>query len=303
MRLTRQLALALLAAIGVVGLSGCQAGSAAPNASAKGDAAGPAVVKVERSDLTSILALNGSVQATPSFVVVAPVAGLVHFSEGAGAGDQTVGASIASVDGKAVKLPHAGKVIRKLVDDGQRVDAGIPLVEVRYAGFGVPVRVPADQAYRMYSEPVAGIVNVEAGPSGVKCVLVPVPDGPSAAGEETVSGNEPSAGGSVDSGAVEQTYTSVTCLIPEGTKVFAGLSVRIGLETGKVKGALSLPISAVSGSLTKGRVRVPADASNRNGSAKVREVELGISDGTRIEIKSGLKDGESVYARPPSVSE
>jgi hypothetical protein len=69
----------------------------------------------------------------------------------------------------------------------------------------------------------------------------------------------------------------------------------MAVATGEAHGVLALPVEAVAGSSQSGRVTlVRAD-----GSTETLDVQLGITDGVRIEIKSGLKAGDRVAIPGP----
>lgn len=269
-------------------------------------------VEVEAGDLTSIVVVSGIVEAMPSFVVVASTAGAVHFSGGEVTTGQRADTEIATVNGNTVTLGNPGKVSRRLVEEGQNVEAGVPIALVASAGFGVPVRIPATLLHRMYSMPVAGKVNIDAGPSGVECNLVPTSDLPPGSEGRRDAGPGPTQQDTSqspnDAGTDGAHTTGAMCLLAPGSRAFAGLSARVGLATGEAKGVLTLPITAVSGSLQRGRVRLlddEGDGANesRGKHTTVRKVELGITDGRRIQITTGLKKGDRVTAQAPRVDE
>jgi multidrug efflux pump subunit AcrA (membrane-fusion protein) len=67
--------------------------------------------------------------------------------------------------------------------------------------------------------------------------------------------------------------------------------------TGKATKALVLPIEAVAGSQGKGKVDVVDDGRTR----KTVDVTLGLTDGRFIEIKTGLKGGETIAVPGPDL--
>lgn len=86
----------------------------------------------------------------------------------------------------------------------------------------------------------------------------------------------------------------------ENTKVFAqpNLSVRrIGIKTGTAKDVMVVPVGAVTNKGGDSMVRV------KEGDAWVdKKVEVGISDGALIAIKSGLSEGQTVQVVSPSTT-
>ena len=281
----------------VLGLVGCAPSPATKSGQEPAQIeAGTEVAQVERGTITSVVVVPGTVEATPSYAVVAPEAGTVTFSAHPGQRGTSV---IAAVGETSVTLGHPGALSERLVDDGQKVDARVPIATARYAGFGVPVRVPAEQAFRIYEEPTLGRVNIDAGPSGVECTLAPFAPNQSATGAGQTGNGEGSDIGQ------QSSMIDAVCLLPMGTKAVAGLGARVGLRTGTAKNVLSLPLTAVSGSTQQGEVWLLENGSEstRSGTqnARVVPVTLGITDGVRIEILTGLREHDTVLARPPRI--
>jgi hypothetical protein len=88
------------------------------------------------------------------------------------------------------------------------------------------------------------------------------------------------------------------CILPDGTPVFPGVRADVVAVTAEVDDALTLPLSAVERSGAAGVVWLV-----EKGRKPVRtNVTLGISDGHRVQIVSGLFAGQHVRnpATPPS---
>jgi hypothetical protein len=88
------------------------------------------------------------------------------------------------------------------------------------------------------------------------------------------------------------------CLIPPGLTVFAGMPAVMAVVTASASDVVLLPVEAVAGSSQHGRVWL-VDA---HGAARLQDVQLGISDGIRIEIRSGVREGDSVLVPAPDLS-
>jgi len=84
--------------------------------------------------------------------------------------------------------------------------------------------------------------------------------------------------------------------VPEDQKVFAGLSAEITVVSGSAEDVLVLPVTAVRGDYATGIVYLPSDS----GDPVEQPVELGLTDGVMIEIKSGLNEGDTVLEYVPS---
>jgi len=235
-----------------------------------------ATVTVQQRDITSVVVVSGQVSASPVFDIVSPVAGKVSFTSETVNVALAAGARLATVAGEAVTTPAQGQLLSLLVDDGSSVAQRIPLASVRYSGFGVVATVPVEDQYRLYDGAISAKVNIDNGPSGLDCTLVPV------------------SGSDADT---TQAGVGVLCLLPIDAPVLSGLSAMVGLTTGTKQGVLSLPVQAVSGRAGQGQVTVV----NPDGSQTLVTVGLGITDGSYIEITSGLNLGDTVVAYAPGV--
>ena len=266
-------------------------------------------VQVEVRSITSVVVVDGIVTATPDFVVQAPSAGQVAYSSAiqhasalllgsAGlasqggsvvstSGDSTMAdmtplavaadTELGSVAGTAFTSPASGQITAVLVENGATVAARIPLIEVRYSGFGVTVTVPSEDQYRLYDGAMSAKTNVDGGPAGVDCHIVALPSGTQA--------NSGTSG------------VPIVCLLPLDTPVVDGLSAKVGLTTAQKTDVPALPVQAVSGRAGQGEVtRVNAD-----GSESVVSVGLGVTDGSYIEITAGLNVGDTVLAYAPGI--
>jgi hypothetical protein len=113
----------------------------------------------------------------------------------------------------------------------------------------------------------------------------------------------PSGGGAAAQGTATGT---ITCAVPSGVEVFAGLGATMTVTAGQVTNVITVPLTAVEGSVKEGSVWLaPAGAAPGSapldgtpagpaGEPQQRAVQLGLNDGSVIEIVSGLSEGESV---------
>lgn len=115
-------------------------------------------------------------------------------------------------------------------------------------------------------------------------------------------------GGSVSLIAVQGTTVSnvttysVTVTIDQTTDLLrAGMNVNVSIILAEAKNVLTVPSQAIKTVGDKKEVLVPADttAKKSNGEQNIAvtqlvPVELGLDDGTNVEIKSGLKEGQEV---------
>ena len=271
-------------------LSSCSLPATSPGEPGEGASETAETTQVQRASIMSVVVVDGVVSANPAFVVQAPESGTVHFDSavlkaaesltGVDATPLSVenGASLGSVAGIGFTSPSLGQVTGVFVGDGAFVAAKVPLVGIRYSGYGVYATVPVDEQYRLYEGAMNARVNVVGGPAGLGCQIVPLPPGQYPAGN----------GGS---------GVPVACLLPLDAAVVDGLVAKMGLTTAQRDNVPSLPVQAVSGRVGQGEVTLVSP----DGSHKVVSVGLGVTDGSRIEITEGLVEGDTVLAHAPGI--
>ena len=268
MRSLESVGVTLLAALALL-LSGCTP-PPVPSPQEPSEA-GPVVV--ERGDLESVVVVEGVVVPRPQFLLLAPRDG--HIDRVAQPGEEVAaGGTAARLDGRDIAAAHAITVLSARVHRGH-VKANVPVLEVESTGWGVELTVPATDLYRLYREPVLGTVNVDHGPAGMPCEFATPLD---VGGEIAESGR-------------------MLCLITTDHALAPGLSARIGIPTATREDVLTIPLSSVSGRAQSGRVtRIVAD-----GSTEDVTIELGVTDGVRIEVTAGLSEGDLIAAFPPGL--
>jgi hypothetical protein len=238
-------------------------------------------VAVSRSSITSVITLDGIVQATPSYAVVAPTKGRLSTRSGYGAGKKVkAGDRIGYVGKQPLRVLVTGVLGPWSVPDGMDVDARVPVASVRFGGFGVTAKLPPQWAYRMNSNPLGAKTQITGGPGPTTCRLV-LP-----ATDRTTS-PDPAPGG---------VPLAVLCLLPRGTKTVSGLSAIVAVRTVERSNVLTLPVETVAGNDTTGQV-----AKIVNGVPVVTDVKLGATDGVSIEIVSGLAEGDQVSPYGPNL--
>lgn len=269
-------AIAVAVCLGLLSaMAGCASGNADDSGpSGTGTDSPTSTVTVQRSSISSTVVVNGSVTASPEFLVVAPAAGRVRFNAKSAVGKVVgSGTRLGAVAGHRITSPANGEVMQRLVGDKATVAASLPLVAVRYGGFGIVANIPLEDQYRIYEGAASAKANIVSGPSGVDCTVV-----------------QPRV-------RAEGEGFSVLCLLPMGTPVIAGLATKIGITTAHKENVLVLPVQSVSGRVGQGEV-VKVDA---QGQQERVSVELGVTDGAFIEITQGLELGDTVLAFAPGV--
>ena len=232
-------------------------------------------VTVESRDITSVVVVDGSVVASPSVVVYASAEGKVSYVASAvDAPYLDAGTVVARVGGIDVTIPFAGRVQSTAYPSGAKVPAYAALANVSYAGFAVMALIPSVQLFRLYTQPSVATAAITGGPGGISCSLYPTDSPP-----------DP------ETGAV-----SVVCILPSDAAVVAGLPAKLGIETARREGVLAIPVTAVLGSVDQGVVTVV------RGDERIEtQIELGVSDGSYVEVLAGLEEGDRILDHAPGL--
>ncbi len=227
-------------------------------------------VMVERGEITDALALDGTIARDDAVTVRSTVDGTI--TNVAVTAGQSVAAGqllfqikqtypVKTID---VVAPEAGDVGEVPVVIGQMASIGGDLIELSPARFHVVATVEPIVLYRLIDAPTEAQVSIQGGPAPFSCGGLAVSVG-------------------------EDGTTSVECAIPADQQVFAGLQASVAISVGSVSDALVLPATAISGGSGTGLVWVDA-----GGELEQRDITLGITDGTLVEVTGGLEEGESV---------
>jgi hypothetical protein len=277
-------------------------------------------VKPSRQDVLNKLSLTGKVTLSPVFGLVAPVAGQVRYlnvsaPQATPTRPTKVANVVASGKSHAVEVPAGSVFLGRLVDDRSTVTAGMPIVSAKFAGYGIVAEVDGAQAYRVADSLGSIQAQIQGGPGPFACTVLGtiaalpagvVPPAPQQQqtqpqpqrnpGGNTGGGN--TGGGSTSGGnASEATGLRLVCVPPAGVRMINGASATLEVVTAKASNVLVLPVEAVAGGQGRGQV----DIVKPDGQRETREVELGLTDGKVIEIKSGLSGDETVAVPGPNL--
>lgn len=262
-------------------LTGCGTSSPAPSLAGSLDSdIHVDTVSVHRGSISNTVTTSVVAVAAPTFVVVAPMTGKFVPRKDLQLGRYiNKGSLLGTVGNKKVRAPEPGWISELPVPAGTRVARGLPVVVIQYRGFGAAGVLEVNQAYRLNAEPSSAKVQFLAGPGLTECT----PATPHLEAKAADAAQR-----------VKQAELEVLCLLPALDGLVATLPGTLGLTIGRVEDALTIPLGSVIGSAGVGIVtRVLPD-----GSMEQVLVELGISDGSRIEVVSGLQEGDSIVATP-----
>jgi hypothetical protein len=225
-------------------------------------------VTVEIDDVDPRLTTPADVESGVQFVVTAHLGGALDL--------QDDGATIIGPDGtrNPVRLPASAHIDEWLVPDGGDVTTALPIARATYTGFALVSPVVGADLLKFTTPPSLVDAQVDGGGAPFKCDLLD-------AFPSRLNGED----------------SFIACIIPNDQPVVTGMN---GLVSSSFAGATAvptLPVEAVAGSMTSGSVykRMP------DGSAAETRVELGLNDGVRVQVLSGVSPGDEVYLPAPSI--
>jgi hypothetical protein len=279
-------------------------------------------VKPTRQDLTNRVSLSGKITLSPVFGLVAPVAGQVRYltvtpPRGTPTKPTRVAAVYVGNTPHYVEVPAGSVFAGRLVDDRSTVTAGTPIVSAKLAGYGVVADIDSASAYQIGDGVTSVQAQIKNGPGPFACTVLgtiaalpagtvpaPPPAAPAAPGGGATAPAAPdpaqlaqAAAGGDQGQQSEATGMRLVCTPPAGVTLINGASATVEVVTAKATGVLTLPVEAVAGSQGHGKVDVVGPDQTR----QTKDVELGLSDGRVVEIRSGLTGDETIAVPGPNL--
>jgi len=203
-------------------------------------------------------------------------------------GNQVVTPREPLVSTVTVKAPAAGTLTTLDVLEDQVVAVGDAVGSISPGTLSVTATLTQADQFRLLSAPSTADVTVQGGPAPFTCTgltLGAVPAAPGTGQTADPAADPADAGGG----------TSARCAVPSGTPVFAGMAATVAVRAGTATDVLTLPITAVQGSVRAGNVWVVGD----DGTPVETPVTLGLTDGQLIEVTGGLTEGQTVLEFVP----
>lgn len=189
-----------------------------------------------------------------------------------------------------VLAPVGGKVGGFAFEVGDDVTRKTAMASVQPRTFkAVGAITPLDR-YRLLDRPDRATVTIKGGPKPFTCKGLAIGDAAAAA----APAQNPEMMGP-DGGGGTEAASSITCRVPGKVTVFDGLSMSMEIKAGSAKDVLVVPVTAVRGLMGTGSVWVLGP----DGLETERQVRLGVTDGKVVEVRSGLKSGDTVLRYVP----
>lgn len=295
-------------------------------------------VTADQRPITSVLVFDAVVVANPLFRVSASKDGTVAEMAGGRIGIMSANDTTA----QPIAMPPSSEIVELLVQPGTTVTAGLPIINARYVGFAIQASVAPEKVYRIYNGIISAKGEITNGPGPFDGSVLGIPFVPGNGGYAEPPGPKEQADLAVTGAQSDSTVTSgqtdpaatisqaataastatmsqpesmyindawstsaanatqglvVVVAIPTDLKVLEGLPGLLALKVAETTDAVALPVEAVAGISQRGQVYI-----NDGGKHVLRDVVLGITDGSYIQITSGISAGERVFLPAPSIA-
>ncbi|WP_371152629.1 hypothetical protein [Buchananella felis] len=193
---------------------------------------------------------------------------------------------------------NANGKVKYSVLQNQEVAVGTAVASISPGTLSIEAALSPAQRYSLTAVPDSATVTVTPGPGPFEChniKLVNSEQSAPAGGGQQQPGQEAPGG----AGGTTSSSAKLTCPVPGDITLYPGLSAKVAIHTGDADGVITIPTTAVKGDYQRGTVwKMGPD-----GRAKPTEVELGLTDGFLVEIKSGLAAGDEVLEFVPGTEE
>ena len=288
---------------------------------------GMSTVIAERGSIASSTTLTGTLTRDAGTAITAPREGVINHVWVKDGDDVTVGTKLfqiryqeeETVTTEPVTDPDTGEIIQPAgeevrtreryvtvssessgtltaftarVDDP--VERAASLGTVSPGTFSAHADLSPQQQLQFLDTTLNAKVTIEGVGSDIECGALRV-------GEKEKSESDPGNEQPIDPMLDEpqqESFASLTCPIPAGTRVVPGLKAEITIDHGTVEDVIVVPTTAVLGNLADGQVFVVDPAT---GAPTPISVELGLRGEGYVEIKSGLEEGTEILQFAPGV--
>ncbi|RFA22123.1 hypothetical protein [Subtercola boreus] len=200
-----------------------------------------------------------------------------------------------------VTAPIAGIVSALPVLPEQTVAVGDVAGQIAPPTFSVTGSLNAADQYRLVSQPTEAQVAITGGPAPFTCtgltIVTPLAGSDGSGSGSGGSGGDPSAGGG-SAGGSSGSGNTLRCSVPADVRVFAGLAADVTIAAGKAENVLVIPTTAVEGTALNGNVWFVLP----DGTTEQRPVILGLTDGSLVQVVSGLAAGDAVLQFVPGAA-
>jgi len=241
----------------------------------------PRVISPTIASIKSVIVLDGVIRPVDPIEVRSTAAGTIESVSASAGAPATAGKALVhlktATGSTDIIAPTSGIVVSVSVEPGQVISIGDAVAVVAPSDYVAQAQVAPELLYRLYREPDEVALQIDHGPAPFGCPFLSL-------------GTELGAGNPLDAPVY------LTCSVPNNVRVFAGVRARVVVTTGHVEDVVSVPVEAVSGGADTGVVWIVG----AGGEATPHTVTLGLTDGLRIEVVSGLAVSDRILEFPPN---
>ncbi len=236
------------------------------------------VVSVETATIVNNLSLQGKIARDSDTTLRSTSSGnvtAVHVGDGGvvAAGQALFTVKIENGNRVDVVAPESGRLSGFGIVAGQDVTTGTEIGKLTPDRFHLLATVEPVQLYRLLNAPAEAEVTITGGPAPFVCT-------------------------GLSTQVSEDGATSVRCSIPGDQIVFPGLPAQLNIAVGTAENVLAIPATAVKGGSGTGVVWL----AGADGATTETKVELGVSDGTLVQVLSGLNEGDQIRQFVPGIA-
>lgn len=195
--------------------------------------------------------------------------------------------------------PGSGTVRGLTVVQGQALEVGGAVATLSPGTYAIVADLTPEQQLELLDRDIEASAKLPTSSAAVSCSSPSIeeddPEKPEGAQNPAPPAVDPSTG----MPAAEATsVASLRCPVPARTKIVPGLSVTVTVDLGSATGVLTVPTTAVEGSLADGAVYLIDDV---GGEPQRHPVTLGRRGEGVVEVKTGVKENQQVLQFVPGV--
>lgn len=186
------------------------------------------------------------------------------------------------------------------VEKDEQVSPDTQVTELLKKTFTARAPIKAVDLYRVPKLPAKANITISDGPKPFDCEDLRLDQGAgtgagsASGGQDGESADDMAAGESSAEEPAEdagsESGPQLICSVPKDVTVYNSLDLTMTVEAGAVSDVIVVPVTAVRGLTDSGAVWVTGD----EGQPEERSVRLGLNDGSQVEVKSGLEEGEEI---------
>lgn len=262
-----------------------------------------ASIKVTRQNITPIFSVKNPIVQSPRYVVLLSERGSFKGIVKPGMKIKS-GTVFGWANGIELKAPVDSRVV-SVADESADLPANYSIAEFEYRGFGIHAAA-APLLNETNGNDITGKFQVIGGVGPTDCLAVVRSADAALTGTQVAEGANAKSDIENENVTSEDNFKTVAepneasnnalCLVNKKDAVLAGQTVNLVLAGVVKENVLVLPVNAIAGRTTAGAVYVL-----KNGKPEIAKVELGATDGAKIEIISGLAEGDEVLPVPPNL--